>query len=315
MTDTPDKSICKPIAEPTYDGDWLVQHAKHIGSSDAAAICGMSPHSQAFDVWAEKTGKTDGQEQTDYMRRGKAFEPVIAGEYALTVDDRMVHPCPMFESLEWSWLASTPDAMVPQEKKIVEIKLAHWTQAIKLGEEGSDQVFPEWVIQVHLQMIVTGCREADVFVCVSPHDYRLYHVEFSQVLADRLIERLTAFWELVQSDTPPDINFDHRSAKAILARVEITGESVQLISPDLVESVATYKRYGQRIAKLTKVREIHRLRLMAAMGTAATCELLGADGKPMHVLKRSQVKATKIAFDKPAYKKFSISKPKGKRSG
>jgi len=184
---------------------------------------------------------------------------------------------------------------------------------MKLGEEGSDQIFPEWVIQVHLQMLVTGCETTDVYVCVSPHEYRLFRVEFNQRLADGLLGRLTAFWELVQTDIPPDIDFGHASAKAILDRVEIKGESIQLCSDDLVGSVATYKEYGKRITKLTKAREIHRLRLIAAMGTAETCELLAADGKPMHVLKRSQIEASKVAYDRKAHKKLSISKPKGKR--
>jgi predicted phage-related endonuclease len=43
---------------------WLADRRKCIGGSDIDAILGLSPYRTPVDVWAEKTGRSPGQGET-----------------------------------------------------------------------------------------------------------------------------------------------------------------------------------------------------------------------------------------------------------
>ncbi|HRR40229.1 MAG TPA: YqaJ viral recombinase family protein [Syntrophales bacterium] len=51
---------------------------KHLGSSDVAAILGVDPFKNAYDVWLEKTGKVDSSDiSSEAAEIGNALETGI----------------------------------------------------------------------------------------------------------------------------------------------------------------------------------------------------------------------------------------------
>lgn len=298
------------IAEPTYDGDWLVEHARHIGSSDTAAILGVSPYRQAYEVWLEKTGRTEPVESTEIMRAGKEFEPPIAAKYRRTVDERLTYPVPMLESVEHPHLAATPDGMIEDVGRIVELKLAHWSRAARLGEEGTDEVFDDWLVQVHHQMIVTGFTEAHVYVCIDPHSFRLYQVVRNEGLVESILRRLADFWALVQADTAPEIDFGHRSARDILNTIRVTPTAAILDQPEFLAAANEYRALGDQIRNLESMRDARRMALQSAMGESAYADVVDPLGQPVYRLKRSQIEAKSYTVDRKAHTRLTVSEAK-----
>ena len=58
--------------------EWLEIRRDYIGGSDAGAIIGVNPYSNAFSVWAEKTGKVPEFEGNTATKVGTYLEDLVA---------------------------------------------------------------------------------------------------------------------------------------------------------------------------------------------------------------------------------------------
>jgi len=64
--------------------DWLSVRKTGIGSSDAAAAIGLSPHKSQLELWLEKTGRDEGlskpdpKDTTAPVYWGSLLEPIVA---------------------------------------------------------------------------------------------------------------------------------------------------------------------------------------------------------------------------------------------
>ena len=56
--------------------DWLAERAKGIGSSDVAALLGLSPYKSNTELWEEKVGirKPTDISEVEYVRNGTMSE-------------------------------------------------------------------------------------------------------------------------------------------------------------------------------------------------------------------------------------------------
>ncbi|HQT90953.1 MAG TPA: YqaJ viral recombinase family protein [Candidatus Kryptobacter bacterium] len=167
---------------------------KHgLGSSDAAAIMGLTERPSAADVYLRFiNGRTN--EDNIYMRAGRAMEPVILQEYAeqskkiLTLEDVIyIHP-------KYDFLVTKPDALT--DDSYVEAKLT--THEDNYGAEGTDAV-PDYVFcQVQHGMEVTGKDYAEIPVIIWTRwlmEFRLYAVARSNIIIPQMLELEKKFWE------------------------------------------------------------------------------------------------------------------------
>ena len=63
---------------------WLSERLKAIGSSDAAAVMGMSPYMSETDLWERKRSSAISEsEENEDMRRGHDSEPLLLSLYSV----------------------------------------------------------------------------------------------------------------------------------------------------------------------------------------------------------------------------------------
>ena len=91
--------------------DLATRRLEKIGGSEAAAACGVDPHTSRIMLWAEKTGKVE-REQSEAMRWGNLLQPVVYAELEArewevmpAPDDEGVHP-------DLPWLTGHVDGYV-----------------------------------------------------------------------------------------------------------------------------------------------------------------------------------------------------------
>ena len=126
-----------------------------LGSSDMAAIMGLDPWRTPADVWAEKTGRLEQQEETSVMRRGNLLEGAILNfaEQELGKLTRNVR-----STVPELHLAANTDAVAdygdPQNRLPVEAKsVGLWGDAgDDWGQEGTDEVPERVIVQCHVHM-------------------------------------------------------------------------------------------------------------------------------------------------------------------
>lgn len=169
------------------------QLGKHgLGSSDAAAIMGLTERPSAADVYLRFINGRSHEDNV-YTRAGRAMEPVILQEYAeqtkkiLTIEDVIyIHP-------KLDFLVTKPDAMT--DDTYVEAKLT--THGENYGTAGTDAI-PDYVFcQVQHGMEVTGRDYAEIPVIIMTRwamEFRVYIAARSNIIIPQMLDIEEKFW-------------------------------------------------------------------------------------------------------------------------
>jgi putative phage-type endonuclease len=185
--------------------EWLSARKKGVGASEAAAVLGISPWSSPVEVWARKLGLIPEMEDNERLKTGRYFEEPIAQLYAdrekVTLTGggfhSIFHPSlPVF---------ATPDRMVVEYPRGLEIKTVEPAMSKEWGEEETDQIPPYYVTQVAVCMSVTGLPEWDVAAFFGMNDFRIYRLKRDMELEETILSRLAEFWNryVVGNQEPP----------------------------------------------------------------------------------------------------------------
>lgn len=98
--------------------EWLKARRATIGASEAAIVLGASPWSSQLALWAEKTGRTNGDpalDDAEFVFWGRELEDAIISGYAKRARRTTVPFGLMLRSTRWPWLSATPDALVTDD--------------------------------------------------------------------------------------------------------------------------------------------------------------------------------------------------------
>lgn len=175
-----------------------------IGSSDIAAICGLTPQWRTpLQVWAEKTGKLEKPAQNNAMWLGTALEPVI-GAYWSRESGLEVQPnTKMFRLAPEEWAVAIPDFFYQAGSDIcvLECKHRNWFSRTILEEGKAPDAD---VVQVMWQLGVMGFQRGELAALVDKDLYRV-PIEYNYGLFTALLEAAARFREFCLTDTPPEV--------------------------------------------------------------------------------------------------------------
>lgn len=209
--------------------------ARGVGSSEIAAIAGVNPWKTAHDVYLEKRGLVERQPTTLRQRIGQIAEHLIADLYVeetganieskAQADARgtLTHPA-------HPWIVATPDRLVLDAPRVVEIKWVGWRLA---GAWGADEDgIPDYVrTQAEWLMATTGCDECDVPAILGGEEFRIYRVRRNVALFERLRAIGERFWfEHVLPGAPPPVD-GSENATAMLRALYRRGDGEWLKAP------------------------------------------------------------------------------------
>lgn len=179
---------------------------KYIGSSDTAAILGISPWRTPLEVYMDKVQPRKEITDPDRLRvlsRGKRMEPyvidLLAEETGLVIvarGNRYIDPIHPF-------LAAEIDAEAESGEN-VEIKTVSPFKAKEWGEQKSDEIPLHYAAQAMHALMVTG-RPVCIFgVLIGADDFRTYRIERDDVTIDAIRQKEVEFWDRVQRLDPPE---------------------------------------------------------------------------------------------------------------
>ena len=200
--------------------EWLEVRKQGIGSSDAAAACGIHPYLSMLELWMIKTGRMTSDidesiEGYSPLYWGNTLEPMVAkfyqehtGNKVRRVNAILQHPDPnnhfMLANLDYAVTGS-------DEVQILECKTTG-EHGAKLWKHG----VPLYVTcQVQHQLAVTGKTAAHICVLICGHEAKVYKVERDEQLIASIIEHERLFWQYVETDTPPTPDHSESAARAL----------------------------------------------------------------------------------------------------
>ena len=238
--------------------EWLAVRKQGIGSSDAAAACGIHPYLSMLELWMIKTGRMESSidqsiEGYSPLYWGNTLEPMVAkyyqehtGNKVRRVNAILQHPDPdkafMLANLDYAITGS-------DEVQILECKTAG-EHGAKLWKHG----VPLYVTcQVQHQLAVTGKTAAHICVLLCGHEAKIYKVERDERLIESIIEHERLFWQYVETDTPPTPDHSESAARALkqLYPNPEPSSKVDLTDDDgankLFEQLLSYRDYMQEL--------------------------------------------------------------------
>lgn len=285
---------------------WLAQRRGGIGSSDAAALLGISRWSTPYSVYLDKTGQLPDLPPNPAMEWGNRLEEAIATAYAERTGERLEDTTHrVFQHPTHPWMLATPDRLT-EGGRVVEVKTASAWSADEWGEPGTDEVPDVYLVQVNHQLAVLGLEQADVAVLIGGQDFRVYHVARNDRLIRHLIAVEESFWDRVQTRQPPEPTWTHPETPAVLEALYPPEESVSCdLDDSALQWVRLYEDMGERSRTAAEERAVAKARLIHLMGSASLARL--PDGREV-VRKTVRRKAYSVGAGE--YNSFRIKQPK-----
>jgi putative phage-type endonuclease len=251
------------------------QRKKHIGSSDMAAILGLDPYRNAYDVFLEKKGRLVEERDPDEKSQLTAGNRFESGVLEFARDQLGELRRNVYRALPSAHLGAHIDAIVKAAKEPVEGKTAGLFGPVteQWGEPGTDEVPERVIVQGMVHMLCVGAEVCHVPAFIGGRGFLMYRVQRSEELGKVIIDRAITFWERhVLRDIPPD---DCVPSLEIVRRVRRQPNKTILLPLSLKEQ---WEQAKQAVAVAKALAEKAEAELLAAMGDAEAADF-GDSGK------------------------------------
>jgi len=244
------------------DKEWHDLRRTGIGGSDVAPICGLSPWTSPFALWAKKTGRIpDDFVPSEAAEWGTRLESVVLDKLVEVHPELKVHrEVGTWANSERPWQLANPDAIFEQDGElgIIEIKTS------RFEDDWTNDVPRYYRTQVQWYLQTFGFKRAIVAVLFGGSKYREFEVMADTFEQDANLQAVERFRSFIESDTQPD--FD-----GALSTLEVVRELHPDISDDEVELGQLGSLYFRAVDALAEAESSvneAKSRVLDAMGSA-----------------------------------------------
>jgi len=266
------------------EAEWLTARRTGIGGSDAAAVLGLSRYRTPLQVYYEKIGEAPAQIENTAMKMGKLLEPVVLQLYA-DESGREVRRIPgLIQSTDYPFMVASLDGYT-QDSRVVEAKTsghgADW------GDDGTDEIPTEYILQVQHYMAMTGFEVADVAVLISGRDFRMYEVPADPELHDMMRQRFAEFWARVERQEPPE-----PTCQADILRYCKAQEGHVIATSEALEALSMLRKVREDIQALESRKDELQSAIMACLAMGGGDTLTDCQGKALVTWKTTKPRTT-----------------------
>lgn len=197
-----------------------IDRRTYLGSSDVAAILGVSPWKTALDVYFAKLGEPEEitPEKRKLFSRGKRMEPVVLDMLIeenpdLIITRRSTATDPnRYTDREHPFMAAEIDFEWSDNGAIEngEVKTVHPFSAGKWGEVDTDEVPIEYAAQVMYGLMVTARNKTKFATLIGADNLLCYEIQRDEETIAAMRRKCVDFWHNnVLARVPPDpVNMD-----------------------------------------------------------------------------------------------------------
>jgi putative phage-type endonuclease len=247
-----------------------------IGGSDMPIILGLSSYKTPYQLYLEKTGEVENNgEMTPFQYWGHQLEGVIRDEFAkrnnvvIETPDSLVHPFHDF-------LRGNVDGFIPEWNAVLEVKCSAGFMAHEWGEDGSDVIPMQYLVQVAHYCAVMNADCTYIAVLIGGNDYREFKYTRDFDLESKIIDAAKKFWECVQTRTPPE-PINQVDLKLMYPKHD--PEKTKTIAPEVAEQLTTLVDTRFKIKQLSEVEEKYKFNIMQFMQDAEV--LVNLNNEPL----------------------------------
>ena len=214
---------------------WLEERRKAIGGSDASSIIGLNPWSSPYTVWADKLGKLPPKEDNEAMRLGRDLEDYVAQRFCEKTGKKVRRERAILYNRDYPFAHANVDRLIVGEDAGLECK----TTSVLNLKKFKNGAFPDnYYVQCVHYLMVTGCKKWYLAVLVLGEGFYVFEIERDEEEIAALAKSEEAFWEYVQSKTPPMTDGS-----------ESTTKTISLLYPESNEEVVDLTAYKKELGE------------------------------------------------------------------
>lgn len=221
-----------------------LDRSTYLGSSDIAAILGLSNWRTPLEVWLQKLGQRREEvdpEKERLFARGRRQEPIIIDTIAEEWGLEIVARSERYRDPEYEWMAAEIDAEAIEngERVNIEAKSVLPFLASNWGEAGTDECPIYYACQAMYALMVTGRQRCIVAAQFGAYNIVRYEIVRDEEVIAGMRARAVAFWNdhVLAKVPPPPITIEDVS-RLLKRDVEVV-----IDLPDSMQAVLTqYKR-------------------------------------------------------------------------
>ena len=254
---------------------------KGIGASDTPIIMGFSSYKTPYQLYLEKLGLVDDTEkETEAQYWGNKLERPIMGHFIeankveVTFTETVYHQ-------NKSYMFANLDGYIPAQNAVVEIKNSREYMRSYWGEDGSNIVPMQYLVQLAHQCIVANASKGYLAVLIGGNEYRQYEYHRDTELEKLIIEAVDRFWlhNVLLKKEPDSINIED-------SRLKYKTVTEGLNRPADVIALKTLEKLREGMSFIKKCEDLnnkHKMELIEFMKDAEC--LTDETGKPLLTLK------------------------------
>lgn len=252
---------------------WLEERRSGIGGSESAAVLGVCRWKSPLALWSEKVGLVEPDDLSDNeaVEWGLRLESVVAEAFRDRTGRRieMNEPFKITRHPDHDWMLATLDAVqwAPGRKGPGNLQIK--TAGAFMDREWRDEPPLSYSVQTQHEMAVAGLEWGSIAVLIGGQKLRWFDYERNDRFIKSLIARESAFWDLVQTKTPPEADGSEATARALSALYPAEREAASVaLPPAAMQWHEQLERTRAEIKKLEAVEREAKNRLIAAIGDA-----------------------------------------------
>lgn len=286
----------------TLTAEQIVTRQSGIGGSDVAAALGLSKQKTALQLYLEKRGEIpieEPPEDDEFIWWGRALEPIVRQKYAEKTGRVVVLPHGTLHHPVHNFMLAHVDGLIQDEPRGYEGKTAF--RSTGWGEEGTDQIPREYLLQVHHYLTVCNFEVWDVAVLVG-RQFQVYEVPRDPEMSEMLIAGETEFMRRIAEGDRPGLDYDHKTARDVVRKLYPGTNGARLVASEAAIGWRQQLEFAQAQEKIAKANiESLKSRLLEEMGEAAL--LAFPDAK---CYRRQKVDRTGYSVEPASYIDFRL---------
>ena len=230
-----------------------------IGGSDVAAIMGLSNFKSSHDVYLEKIGVENKVIDNERLYMGRSLEPFIVNEFEKRTDKKVILPEDTFRHPDHKFMIANVDGILADESAILECKTCSTYAENKFGQEGTDDIPNEYLLQCAHYCCVLNKDIAYIAVLIGVEKFKIYKYIRNKSFEEKMIAIEKEFWNAhVIPQCPPPLT----------KIVEDKEEKPSIASFEIQEKIDSYR--SQTKIKRELERSIEKLKLEILNGVGKT---------------------------------------------
>src|SRR3990167_6010002 len=251
--------------------EWLEARKGGIGGSDAPAILGVDPYRSALEVYCDKIGIAEPQEDNDAMKWGRKLEPLVAEAYQEETGREL-------KDFGFNiWQGKEPFLLASQDRQIAKPKTGHLeiktSNYLREGDLAEEIPIP-WQVQYQHSLAATGLEWGGFAILLNARKLFWVDVERDNSFIEAMLEAEAKFWKRVQDHDPPAPDASESATRTLKALYpKDTGNMVQLPS-DAIEWDRIRGEAALEIKRWSEQKKAAENNIKAALGDA-TFGLIG----------------------------------------